>query len=76
MEVIHLSGDQHDWVIPSKVQDIKFFLPRGCMPTGRPKRQRISSTGEDVIRQMCSRYKDVGHNRVTCRILIQIEPPQ
>ncbi|KAJ4726137.1 Zinc finger, PMZ-type, partial [Melia azedarach] len=66
-ESIHPVGNDVDWLIPSEVREIIVHPPRQRPPVGRRRKQRIPSIGEDVMRRMCSRCHQRGHNRATCK---------
>ena len=67
-EEIHPVGDQSFWEVPVDIQSIIVKPPIYRIPVGRPRNQRIPSTGEEVVNtRRCSRCKQIGHNRATCR---------
>lgn len=75
-ESIHPVGNDVNWVIPPEVQEITVKPPRQRPPIGRPRKQRISSVGEEVVRHRCSRCHEHGHNHATCKNIIPLQPSQ
>ncbi|RYE20793.1 MAG: hypothetical protein EOP45_10500 [Sphingobacteriaceae bacterium] len=65
--VHHPHGDISSWNIPPEVENIKVLPPQHkARAAGRPKKRRIPSQGEDIIRRKCTRCGQIGHNRQTC----------
>ncbi|KAL6339216.1 hypothetical protein AAG906_024367 [Vitis piasezkii] len=65
---VYLSnGNEIDWVVPNHIRDKVVLPPKTRRPTGRPRKVRISSSGEGKHTSRCSRCGQYGHNRKTCK---------
>ena len=64
---IHPVGHQGDWLVPADVANTIVLPPVARRPPGRPKKQRIPSIGEEVVRRRCRNCWRHGHNSQTCK---------
>lgn len=68
--VIHPYGSVETWQIPENIKEVVVNPPKCAKRgAGRPKKNRMPSTGEGETssQRKCSRCKQVGHNRQTCK---------
>ncbi|KAL5551767.1 hypothetical protein UlMin_001943 [Ulmus minor] len=67
---------QGDWVVPNEVCDVKVLSPDIRSVSGRRRKSRISSVGENAQHQKCSRCRQLGHHRKTCQNPIPLHESQ
>ena len=70
---IHSVGNQRDWLPLVEADKEKILPPTAKRGVGRPKKQRIPSAGEPKKVLQCSRCKEFGHFRKTCKNHISYE---
>lgn len=64
--------NEKDWDI---VEGSNVLLPPSSRrPGGRPRKRRVPSSGEATKKRICSRCKQDGHNRQTCKNPIALHP--
>ena len=64
---IYPIGNNKDWVILEDIRCRVVLPPNSRRPTGRPRKERICSSGETKSTRCCGRCGDYGHNRKTCK---------
>ena len=64
---IYPIGNNKDWVILEDIRCRVVLPPNSRRPTGRPRKERIRSSGETKSTRCCGRCGDYGHNRKTCK---------
>ncbi|KAL5581751.1 hypothetical protein UlMin_014193 [Ulmus minor] len=65
--VVYPLPHQGDWVVPNEVRDVKVLPPDIQSVSGRRRKSRIPSVGENAQRHKCSRCHQLGHHRKTCQ---------
>ncbi|KAL5539669.1 hypothetical protein UlMin_043670 [Ulmus minor] len=70
--VPHISS----WSIPSQISTFDLQPPDVRTVARKGRKRRIPSTSEELSTSKCSRYKEHGHNRVTCQNPIALHPPK
>lgn len=71
---IHPVGNDSDWLVPPKVQEVNVKPPRQRPSTKHPRKQRIPSSGEEIVQMRCSRCSQFDHNGVTYKNPISLNP--
>ncbi|KAK6122066.1 hypothetical protein DH2020_044189 [Rehmannia glutinosa] len=66
-EPIYPVGHEDYWKTPEEVSNTIILAPIMRRPSGRPRKLRIASQGEEVVAKKCKRCKKTGHNRRTCK---------
>ncbi|KAL5560535.1 hypothetical protein UlMin_036746 [Ulmus minor] len=74
--VVYPLPHQGDWVIPNEVRDVKVLPPDIRSVSGRRRKSRIPSIGENAQRHKCSRCRQLGHHRKTCQNPIPLHESQ
>ena len=73
-KVIHPVGNDCDWVVPPELYEVNIKAPKQRPSIGRPRKQRIPSSGEEVVHRRCSHCLQLGHNRATCKNPVPLHP--
>ncbi|KAL5553646.1 hypothetical protein UlMin_041047 [Ulmus minor] len=74
--VVYPLPHQGNWVIPNEVHDIK-VLPLDIQSvSGRRRKSRIPSVGENAQCHKCSHCRQLGHHRKTCQNPIPLHESQ
>ncbi|KAH7554085.1 hypothetical protein JRO89_XS12G0108300 [Xanthoceras sorbifolium] len=64
---IHPVGHQANWLVPVEVANTIVLPLIARRPPGQPRKQRIPSIGEEIIRRRCRNCWRYGHNNQTCK---------
>ncbi|KAL5544255.1 hypothetical protein UlMin_008039 [Ulmus minor] len=74
--VVYPLPHQGDWVVPNEVRDVKVLLSDIRSVSGRRRKSRIPSVGENAHRHKCSHCRQLGHHRKTCQNSIPLHESQ
>ena len=66
-EPVNPVGHPLDWIVPEELRAADIQPPIVRRQSGRRRKNRILSQGEAPTKNVCSRCKQHGHNRQTCR---------
>ncbi|KAL5544358.1 hypothetical protein UlMin_008142 [Ulmus minor] len=74
--VVYPLPHQGDWVVLNEVRDVKVLPPDIRLVSGRRRKSRIPSVGENAQCHKCSRYCQLGHHRKKCQNPIPLHESQ
>ncbi|KAL5555972.1 hypothetical protein UlMin_038208 [Ulmus minor] len=74
--VVYPLPHQGDWVIPNEVRDVKVLPLDIRSVSGRQKKSKIPSVGENAQHHKCSHCRPLGHHRKTCQNPIPLHESQ
>ena len=60
-------GQVSDWIVPEYLKNMDIQPPIARRQSGRRRMNQILSQGEEPSKNICSRCRQHGHNRQTCR---------
>ncbi|KAL5580685.1 hypothetical protein UlMin_013127 [Ulmus minor] len=65
--VVYPLPHKGDWVVPNEVRDVKLLPSDIRSVSGRQRKSKIPSIGENAQRHKCSRCRQLGHHHKTCQ---------
>ncbi|KAL5583217.1 hypothetical protein UlMin_015659 [Ulmus minor] len=74
--VVYPLPRQGDWVVPNEVRDVKVLPPDIRSVSGRRRKSRIPSVGENAQHHKCSRYCQMGYQCKICQNPIPLHETQ